>query len=426
MRPTPVNDRLALRSRPMDDIGHRYLLLALRLGRHLPDLVHAYVGPPDLRELVEGEPLTPTVELHDEALRLVELADARADGDAGARRAAFLRGQLTAMSAMARLLTGEEITFPDRVELLLGCRIEPEPEKALEEASATLSGLLPGDGTLAERLARHDATLTPESGRVLPEMEVFAEVLRRRCAQEWGLPDGELVEWIDARGGPFTAFARYLGGCRTRIELNLDIPLTISRMLHFAAHEVYPGHHMERSTKETRLVRNEDRGEAMVLVACTPESLVLEGMAEHALGLTLTKPEIAYELEHAAARTGLTGDVRVDAETAGPRAVLSRAVVAAAIGRSWAGWSTSSTRDYLREVGLVGAERAARGAAMLDDPIRAMILLNYPLGASLAGRWLEVVGQSDGVRRHLEEQLVPEQLLAEIGEPRPLFPGSLA
>lgn len=410
----------------MDEIGQRYLLLALRLGRHLPDLVHAYVGPPDLREVVEGEPLTPTVELHDEALRLVELADALADGDAGARRAAFLRAQLTAMSAMARLLNGEEITFPDRVELLLGCRIEPEPAATFEESASTLSSLLPGNGTLAERLAKHDATLTPEPGRVLPEMEAFAEVLRRRCAQEWGLPDGELVEWVDARGGPFTAFARYLGGCRTRIELNLDIPLTISRMLHFTAHEVYPGHHMERSSKEIRLVRREDRGEAMVLVACTPESLVLEGMAEHALRLTLTQPEIAYELEFAAARSGLTGEVRLDQEIAGPRGVLSRAVVAAAMGRNWAGWSTSATRDYLREVGLVGAERAERGLELLNDPIRAMILLNYPLGASLAGRWLEVVGQSEGVRRYLEEQLVPEQLLAEIGEPRALFPGSLA
>lgn len=410
----------------MDEIGHRYLLLALRLGRHLPDLVHAYVGPPNLREVVEGEPLTPTVELHDEALRLVEQADALADGDAGARRAAFLRAQLTAMSAMARLLNGEEITFPDRVELLLGCRIEPEPAATFEESASTLSSLLPGNGTLAERLAKHDASLTPEPGRVLPEMEAFAEVLRRRCAQEWGLPDGELVEWVDARGGPFTAFARYLGGCRTRIELNLDIPLTISRMLHFAAHEVYPGHHMERSSKEIRLVRGEDRGEAMVLVACTPESLVLEGMAEHALRLTLTQPEIAYELERAAALSGLPGDVRLDQEIAGPRGVLSRAVVAAAMGRNWAGWSASVTRDYLHEVGLVGAERTERGVELLNDPIRAMILLNYPLGASLAGRWLEVVGQSEGMRRCLEEQLVPDQLLAEIGEPRALFPGSLA
>lgn len=410
----------------MDEIGRRYLLLALRLGRHLPDLVHAYVGPSDLREVVQEEAPTPAVELHTEALRLLDAAEALANDEAGVRRAAFMRSQLAAVSAMARMLDGEEISLPDRVELLLGCRIDPEPSATLDRATAELSGLLPAGGTLAERLARHDASLTPSAEWVLPEMAAFAEALRRRSEQEWGLPEGEKIEWVGQREQPFTAFARYLGGCRTRIEINLDIPLTISRILHFAAHEVYPGHHLERSTKEIRLVGSEDRGEAMVLIACTPESLVLEGMAEHALRLAFTELEIASELQRAAARTGLRGDLGLDRDVAQPRAVLSHAVLNAAIGRNRDGWSTAAACDYLREVSLVGAERAKRGAELLDDPIRVMVLLSYPLGASLAGRWLEVVGQSEGMRRILAEQLVPEQLLAESGEPRPLFPGSFA
>ena len=409
----------------MDEIGQRYLLLALRLGRHVPDLVHAYVGPPQLREVVEGEALTPTFEIHDEALRVLELAEADADGPASVRRAAFMRSQLTAIAALARLLAGEEITFADRVDLLLGCAVEVRPTAQVEAAAEAVSRLLPGGEPLADRVAAHDATLTPAPTMMMAQMEAFAALLRQRCAEEWTLPSGETVEWAGVRGTPFTAFARYLGACRTRIELNLDVPMPIGRMLWFAAHEAYPGHHFERATKETQLVDEEQRGEAMVLIACTPESLVLEGMAEHALGLALTEPEIVTALQDAASACGLGGDLAVDRELGVHRAVLSDAVLTAALGRNRDGWSASTTRDYLREVALVPAERAARGAELLDDPIRSTMLLNYPLGRSLAGRWLETVGQSEGMRRHLTEQLVPSQLRAELGEPRALFPGSL-
>ena len=43
----------------MDEIALRYLLLGLRLGRHLPGLVDSYHGPAELSEAVDGEPLTP-------------------------------------------------------------------------------------------------------------------------------------------------------------------------------------------------------------------------------------------------------------------------------------------------------------------------------------------------------------------------------
>ncbi|MEP6468961.1 MAG: hypothetical protein ABJC24_04260 [Chloroflexota bacterium] len=408
----------------MDEIGQRYLLLALRLGRHLPDFVHAYVGPPALREVVQGEALTPPVELHDEALRLLELAEAEAFGGASTRRATFLRGQLTAIGTMARLLGGEQIAFTDRVELLLGCMFEPAPDSAFGAATSALSDLLPGDGTLLERVAQHDASLTPPRNRVLGEMTEFTRTLRRRSDHEWGLPPGEGVEWNKVKGRAYVTFSRYVS--RTQMEFDLAIPLTLSDMLHFAAHEIYPGHHLERATKESRLASNGERGESMVLLTCTPQLLVLEGMAEHALRLVMTELEIVSELQAAAARSGLRGDLAVDRAAVGPADVLGWAVVAAALAHNEGSWTPRVTRDYLREVGLVSESVADRWTSLFDDPIRAVQPLTYPIGASLCGRWLEVVGQSEGVRRYLDEELVPSQLLQEIGEPRALFPGSLA
>jgi hypothetical protein len=410
----------------MDEIGQRYLLLALRLGRHLPDMVHAFIGPPNLREVVAGEPITPTVELHDEALRLLELAEAEAFDPAAAHRATFLRAQLTAIGTMARLLGGEEIAFPDRAELLLGCPIEREPDSVFAGATGALSDLLPGDGPLLERVKQHDATLTPPRDRRLGEIIEFARALQRRSAEQWGLPAGEAVEWraIDSRR--YGVSGGYLGSRRSRIELNIDIPLTLSQMLDLVAHEAYPGHHLERATKESRMASDDGRGESMVIVSCTPQVLVLEGMAEHALQLAMTEPEIASQLQAAVARNGLRGDLGIDRAAARPREVLGGAVVAAALGRITDGWTSRATNDYLREVGLASADVADQWTSQFEDPIRGVQPLSYPIGRALAGRWLEVVGQSEGARRCLDEDLVPAQLLADIGEPGPLIPGSLA
>jgi hypothetical protein len=162
----------------MDEIGQRYLLLVLRLGRHMPDMVHAYTGPPALKKVVDGEALTPVIELHDEAMRIIELAEMYADGQAASRRATFIRSQLTAIGTMARLLGGEEITFPDRVELLLGCPVERPPDAAIEAATGALSRLLPGGGPLLERIDQHDAMLAPPRNRRLGEFKEFASALQ--------------------------------------------------------------------------------------------------------------------------------------------------------------------------------------------------------------------------------------------------------
>ena len=78
----------------LDEIGRRYLLLVLRFGRHLPDLVLSCVAPRRLQSTVAGEPRTRARDLHDEARRLLEAVEADESGNRS--REAFLRAQLTA------------------------------------------------------------------------------------------------------------------------------------------------------------------------------------------------------------------------------------------------------------------------------------------------------------------------------------------
>jgi hypothetical protein len=55
----------------VNDVPERYVLLCLRVGRHIDGFIDAYIGPPNWKELVHAEePIDPHV-LRDEALALI-------------------------------------------------------------------------------------------------------------------------------------------------------------------------------------------------------------------------------------------------------------------------------------------------------------------------------------------------------------------
>ncbi|MCB1017470.1 MAG: hypothetical protein KDB10_20455, partial [Acidimicrobiales bacterium] len=101
----------------------RYLLLGLRLGRHLDGLVDAYYGPPALARRVEAEPRVALGELVAEASRLVADLDGPGDLDgldAGRRR--WLRAQCAGLVTTAAKLRGDAIGYSDEVESCYGVR----------------------------------------------------------------------------------------------------------------------------------------------------------------------------------------------------------------------------------------------------------------------------------------------------------------
>jgi len=53
------------------DLVERYLMLGLRLGRHVDGLVDAHCGPPELAEAVEQEDVRPAIELATDADELL-------------------------------------------------------------------------------------------------------------------------------------------------------------------------------------------------------------------------------------------------------------------------------------------------------------------------------------------------------------------
>lgn len=409
----------------MDEIARRYLLLGLRLARHVPGAFGFYVGPPELAEAIAGEDPAPPAELHAEALNLADLvAERPQETPAGRRRVAWLSGQLTALSALARRAAGEEIGFIDMTEELFGIGVSLEPDSTFEAARRMIEAALPGRGSLRTRLDRHQATVVVPSERVLAAVSSMTSVMRAQSRAQLWLPERESVDFAEAHGVPWEAEARYRGSGRSTVRINLDLPVSLWLVVELAAHECYPGHHAEAAAKDTLLVAT-GHAELTLPLALSPQAVVSEGMGSLAREVVMTDGELAFELHEQARSWGLKVDIEAELVVQRARRLLLPALGNAAVALHRDGQPPDQVRTYLHDIGLIDDDRLD-AMARLSDPLWAGYAFACSEGRRLVSEWLEVEGQTRGYERLLAEQLTPSLLLADLGEPPALYPDSFA
>jgi hypothetical protein len=250
--------------------AERYLEVVLRLARIAPDLVESYTGPPELAARIDAEPPPEPAALAAEAGALrEELAGDR-----------WIAAQLAGIEAACEVLAGARIPYRRLVERCYGVTPAEVPEDVFAAAHERLAAALPGRGPLRDRYARWLETQLVPPRLVEPALAALTAELRGRTRERFALPQGERVEIESVGGKPWSGFATYEGGLRSRISINTDLPLHGFRLLELVAHEIYPGHHTEHVLKDGL------EGHA-AYVYPTPQALVSEGLAMHALDALL-------------------------------------------------------------------------------------------------------------------------------------------
>ena len=377
--------------------AERYLRLGLQLGRHVDGIVDAYYGPSELAIAVEAErPVDPRALVS----AAEELLDELEDG--------WLRDQVFGLRTYAGVLAGEAGSYADVVEGCYGVRPTFTDEAVFTAAHERLEELLPGKRPLAERKERWENSIRVPTEQVEPALAAVIEEARAWTRGLVELPDGEGVALEIVHDQPWWASCDYLGDLRSRISVNVDLPLSAIELLILAMHETYPGHHAERCCKEHLLVRGRGLLEETLVLVPTPQTLVTEGIGKLA-------PEVLLEGEGGTALAAVIHDAGIELDLAHALAV-ERALgpcrwawVNAALMLYDAGASEAETHAYLERWGLMTPEWAAHTMRFLTEPTTRTYVITYAAGADLCESY--VAGQPERFQRLLTEQVRVRDLL---------------
>jgi hypothetical protein len=380
--------------------AERYIRLGLRLGRHVEGLVDSYYGPPELAAAVDAEPPVDPRLLVSAA---GDLLDELEDG--------WLRDQVVGLRTFAGVLAGEIWSYADEVEGCYGVRPSFTDESVFAAAHERLEELLPGEGTLAERHERWEASIRVPPDRLERAAAAVIEEARVRTRALADLPDGEDVDFELVRDVPWLAFCAYLGDLRSRISINADFPTSALELLLLAIHETYPGHHAERCSKEHLLVRGRGLLEETLVLVPTPQSLVSEGIA-------MLAPILLLESDAGAALAAVLHEAGVELDLhhalAVRRAMEPCAWVAVnvALLLHESGVDDAEAQAYLERWELLTPQLAAHVVRFSREPTSRTYVLNYAAGRDLCRSY--VAGDPERFRRLLTEQVRVGDLLAAV------------
>jgi len=381
--------------------AERYLLLGLRLGRHVDGLVDAYYGPPELKEQADAEPLADTATLAADADSLLaEVGDG------------WLGDQVLGLRTYAGVLAGETISYSDEVERCYGVRPTPPTPEAYAEAHERLDELLPGEGSLAERREAFRQSQVVPAERMLPALGEIVAELRARTEAIVSLPEGEALELEQVSDEPWWAFNYYLGDLRSRVVVNTDSPTTAADLIELAAHEVYPGHHTEHALKEQLLIRDRGLVEEGIQLVPTPQAVLSEGIAETAR--ELVEPADPQALVAILRRHGLHVDERVPAVRDAARA-LGRIGLDLALMIHEDGASADEAEAYAQQWSLSTPTHAKQSVRFVTDPTWRAYVITYTAGEELVRGYVR--SDADRFRRLLTEHVRVADLVAAAAAP---------
>ena len=275
-----------------DTLANRYVALAVELGEHDSDSLDFYFGSDPTIDKLKHQPES-LDNLHRSALSLREQLNRLPESSsADAARKSFLGSQTDAIVLRTEQLMGKNQSFDEESHTFFGITAPVDNDAGQRKILRTQIATLLGNATNpAEAYARYDSQFIVPADRVPAVMNAALQQCRALTLQHVSLPAGERVDLEYVVHKPWSAFSRYLGNAHSLIQVNMDYPLTVDRILDLACHEGYPGHHVFNSLRDQSLVTGMHRNEFRVQLTFSPQSYVSEAAASYAPNLALSDAE---------------------------------------------------------------------------------------------------------------------------------------
>jgi len=399
----------------LDAIARDYVALILEIGEREPGYVDAYYGPAEWQAAASAAPRT-VPQLIQGAAGLTARLNAvptRGADPAVAQRRAYLLAHVSAAAARLRMLSGEKMGFADEAEALFGIRPELRPLASFDPVLAEIDALLPGEGTLTERVTAFKADYVIPRDRLQAVMDAAIAECRARTVRHIALPVHERFTLSFVGDKPWSGYNYYLGDAASRIEINADLPIYTERAIDLGCHEGYPGHHVYNALLEQTFVRERGWVEMSVYPLFSPMSFVAEGSANYGIDLAFPGDEgLAYERDVLFPLAGLDPSTterkaRLGAlmrQLARAEYTVADAYLAGRIDRA------EATRLLMRYI-LFSEARAAQRVRFID--VNRSYVINYGLGRDVVQAWVERQGPDrwQGMETLLASQILPVDLV---------------
>jgi hypothetical protein len=361
------------------------------MDKHIAGFNDYYYGPPEWKQRVKQEEKIPLEELRREARELLGYLD-QARGNP--ERLGWFQRELAALDINVRKLQGEKLSVADEARVLFDLDVTPPTQKELEAALQELDRLLParrggpGEGSLAERLDAWRSQFVLPADKLDPAYQMALEVTRKRTRELLLLPAQEEVDLAFVRGKSWGAYNWFEGRARSRIEINTDLPASALAIFDFAAHEAYPGHHTDLSTREQRLYHERGYLEWCVSPLATPMNTIAEAVAQVGTEILMSQPEkLAWHRDVFFPSLGIRNvDIELWRKLEEPLERVTRARERVPFMIHDEGKSEEEIITYLQKYALMSRERARK--AIQFDREWGAYSFNYTVGREILRRYL--------------------------------------
>ena len=395
-------------------LDEEFVRLALAINEHLPGYVDSYFGPPEWQQEAKQAGKLPLPALTQNVDRLAVNVSQADEWDA--QRKDFLLHQISAMQMSLRLLSGENVSLAEEVEALYDVQPAWKDESAFIEAQELLDQTLPAGGSLQERRESWKKSLEIPLDRVRELLPFVTDTLRELTRKKFSLPEEEsfVLEFVSNQ--PWGAYNWYLGNYRSRIDINTDLPIGVTRPAGLIAHEAYPGHHTELSIKEEKLIRQMNYQEHVLTLINSPSCVVAEGIATTALKTIIGDGDLEdWYRKEILPRAGLT---HVDA---------SRIREIDRAGEKLTGlWGNAAFMlhdqkkdkqeiiSYLQKYELSTEKEAERAFQFISNPLYRSYIFTYYIGRDLLEELFSYGDRDRFFARLLAGPVTPSQIRAWI------------
>jgi hypothetical protein len=390
--------------------GEEYIKLSFAIDEHLPGYVDAYFGPEEWKAQAKQDGKLPLQTLTERVDRLAN--DISHADDMDAQRKDFLARQVTAMQMSLRLLAGENISLTEEVNAVYDVQPEWIDESQFEQAHRELDELLPPGDSLAERKQAWNRSLEIPLEKAQELLPLVIKRLQSVAHQKFDLPAEEsfTLEWVTDK--PWAAYNWYLGGFRSNIQINADLPIRIHGLADLIAHEGYPGHHTEAAIKEEKLVQQKNYFEHTIALLNSPSCVIAEAIATAALETALTdEAQEDWYREELLPRAGMTHiDAKRLVEISNASEKIRGFMSNVSIMLYEQHKSPEEGEQYLQRYSLSAEKEVKHLIRFISDPLSRSYVFTYDIGYDLLQQLFARKDRAPYFKRLLEEPVTPHQI----------------